>query len=68
MHPKDITRNNQKPLTNHAGPYKKFGNIVTGKNSNLGIQKRKFKENVFATRYDPSVDTETVCKDLENIY
>ena len=66
MRPKDITRNIQKPLTNHAVPYKKFGNIGTGKNSSLGIRKRKPKAIVFASRYDPSVDIKAVSKDLEN--
>ena len=35
------------------------------KGTNLGLQSRKYKATVFATRYDPTSDIASVKKDLE---
>ena len=42
-----------------------FSNIGTGENNNLGIKERKYKAEVFATRYKPDVDVNKVKLDLE---
>ena len=40
-------------------------NIGTGDNKNLGIKTRKFRADVFASRYEPDVEIDDVKKDRE---
>ena len=65
-----IMKDKERPKSPHlTKKSKKSNNIGTGGNSNLGIKTRKFKADVFATRYKSDADIEVVKEDLEsNLY
>ena len=62
-----IMKDKEGPKSPHfSKKNKKSNNIGTGGNSSLGITTRKFKAEVFATRYRSDVDIEVVKEDLES--
>ena len=61
---KDLLKS--KPDSPHPGQRKRnSGMIGTGRNSDLSIQDRKFKATVFASRFKPNVEANTVKRELE---
>ena len=64
--PKHPGRKQSMPGSPHPGSNPNmFNNIGTGDNRSLGIKDRKYKAEVFATRYKPEVETDEVKNDLE---
>ena len=62
-----IMKDKEGPKSPHLSKKnKKSTNIGTGGNSTLGIKARKFKAEVFATRYKSDVDIDVVKEDLES--
>ena len=70
LSPKDFVTKQHVPVLPHiANKPKSSSNIGTGKSTSLGIQNRKFRATVFATRYEPDTEIGAVKKDLEtNLY
>ena len=66
VRPKNSNTNKKIPVSPlPINKNKKLTNIGTGDDNSLGIKTRKYKADVFATRYEPSVDTNAVKYDLE---
>ena len=68
--PKHLQRKQSMPDSPHPGSKPKMfnnlsNNIGTGDNKSLGIKDRKYKAEIFATRYEPEVENDAVKNDLE---
>ena len=64
--PKHPGRKQSMPGSPHPGSNPNiFNDIGTGDNRSLGIKDRKYKAEVFATRYKPEVETDEVKNYLE---
>ena len=66
LKPKDMMKPN--PVQQRPGPSNNNRSpaiIGTGKGTNLAIQNKKYHASLFATRYEPSIKSTTVKKELE---